>query len=419
MATSDIFRAPVGTKDVIGEESRNWQSVISTFAKLAHSYNYDLAITPTYENIEVFKRLGEDTDVVTKEMFDFFDKGERHIALRPEGTAGLVRAFAQHRPQLPFKAWYFVSNFRYERPQKGRLREHHQLGIEVLGVDDPAIDVEIIQFAYEFLTACGLKDFELGINSLGDTQARAKHGQALREYFAQYEKELGPVLMERMIRNPMRVLDTKNASLFEIVHEAPKILDFISDESMSHFEYVKAGLTQLGIAYNVDTELVRGLDYYTNTAFEFVSTALDAAQSTICGGGRYNKLVAEMDGPETPGIGFGLGVERLLLVCEAEGVQLSFRELDAIILDLVQSDESRELINILKSDLRGAGLSLDSAFGAKTIKSAMKQADRSGAKYALLIGESELARGVIAVKNMQSGEQHEVAISELGKSHLN
>ena len=416
MATSDIYRAPVGTKDVIGEESRAWQSVIARFARRAHAYNYDLAITPTYENIEVFQRLGEDTEVVTKEMYDFVDKGNRHIALRPEGTAGLVRAYAQHRPPLPFKAFYVVSNFRYERPQKGRLREHHQLGIEALGIDDPAIDVEIIQFAHEFLTDCGLKDFTLAINSLGDASARESHMSALREYFAQHESRLGEEFAARVARNPLRVLDTKVPDWQEVVADAPSIHDFLSTESKGAFNYVKTSLTELGIAFNVVPSLVRGLDYYTNTAFEFVSHSLDAAQSTICGGGRYNKLAAEMGAPETPGIGFGLGIERLLLACEAEGVDLGERTLDAIVIDLVHSDESRVSVNELKSTLRNAGISVDTAFGSKSMKAAMKNADRSGARYAILLGESELSSGVVALKDMTTGEQREISFSECSKN---
>jgi histidyl-tRNA synthetase len=416
MATSDIYRAPVGTKDVLGEESRDWGFLISQFARLAHRYNYDIAITPVFENFEVFSRLGEDTDVVTKEMYDFHDKGGRHIALRPEGTAGIVRAFAQNRPPLPFKAWYVVSNFRYERPQKGRLREHHQLGIEVLGIEDPLVDVEVIQFAHEFLSSCGLKNFTLSINSLGDTQARADHELALRAYFENFKAEFGEEFAQRVDKNPFRMLDTKNPEWRESADKAPAITDFLNDDSKRDFDIVKEGLNAAGIDFVVTPSLVRGLDYYTNTAFEFISTSLDAAQSTLCGGGRYDKLVAEMDGPETPGIGFGLGIERLLLAIESEGVQLPRRELDVFVVDLVRNAESRSVVRELMSTLRKGGVSVDMLFGDKSMKAAMKSADRSGARTVVLVGENELASGVVSVKNMESGEQREMTAVEFATS---
>lgn len=412
MATSDIYRAPIGTKDVIGEESRPWQTLIAGFARRAHLYNYDLAITPTFENFEVFARIGEDTDVVSKEMYDFSDKGDRHIALRPEGTAGLVRAFAQHRPIIPFKAWYGVSNFRYERPQKGRLREHHQLGIEAFGIDSPAIDVEVIQFAHEFLTECGLRDFTLAINSLGDADARAAHMKALQEYFAGF-KDIGNEFVERVAKNPLRVLDTKVPEWQDMVAGAPRIIDFLSSTSQADFDYVQESLTTLGIPFTVVPTMVRGLDYYTNTAFEFVSNALDAAQSTVCGGGRYNKLVAEMDGPETPGIGFGLGIERLLLALEAENITLPVRGLDVFVIDLLDTPQSREVLVNVRGQLRNGGFSVDSLYGAKSMKAAMKNADRSNARFTILLGESEREKNVVALKDMTSGEQREVSVDDI------
>lgn len=294
MATSDIYRAPIGTKDVLGVEARQWQSLINAFAKQAHLYNYDLAITPVFEHIEVFNRMGEDSDVVSKEMYDFFDKGDRHLALRPEGTAGIVRAVAQHRPIMPFKAWYLVQNFRYERPQKGRYRQHFQFGIEAFGIDDPLIDVEIISFANDFFKSLGLKDYSLSINSMGDKDAREKHMVALQEYFAKYTKDLGEEFAKRVEKNPLRILDTKEPAWLEMVAGAPQILDFLSSKSSADFDIVKNSLTNLNIAFNIVPSLVRGFDYYTNTTFEFISNAIDAAQSTFCGGGRYNQLVKEM-----------------------------------------------------------------------------------------------------------------------------
>jgi histidyl-tRNA synthetase len=413
MANKEIFQVPVGTKDVLGEEARSWVTLISKFSKIAHLYNYDLAITPTFENYEVFARLGEDTDIVSKEMYDFRDKGERHIALKPEGTAGIVRAVAQSRPVMPFKAWYFTSVFRYERPQKGRLREHHQLGIEAFGIEDPLVDVEVIEFANEFLKSAGLRDYKLLINSLGDSDARSKHLEALKSYFSKFEKSLGDEFSERVARNPFRVLDTKVPEWLEVVEDAPQILDYISDESRADFDFVCSNLSELGIEYEVVPKLVRGLDYYTNTTFEFVSQSLDAAQSTVAGGGRYNKLVAQMGGPETPGIGFGLGIERLLLALESENVKVESRKLDAIVLDFVQNENSRTLCHKIRKLLRNENYSLENAFGAKSMKSSFKMADRSRAKYAIIVGEAELANGVVSLKNMESGEQSEVSMEQL------
>lgn len=413
MATSDIYRAPIGTKDVLGLEARQWQSVISKFAKQANLYNYDLAITPVFEHIEVFNRVGEDTDVVSKEMYDFRDKGDRHIALRPEGTAGLVRAVAQHRPIMPFKAWYLVQNFRYERPQKGRLRQHFQLGIEAFGIDDPLVDVEIISFANDFFKSFGLKDYSLAINSMGDADAREKHMVALKEYFAKYTSDLGEEFAAKVEKNPLRILDTKDPNWLDMVGGAPQILDFLSPQGKNDFELVKVSLSNLNIPFKIVPTLVRGFDYYTNTTFEFISHALDAAQSTFCGGGRYNKLVKEMGGQETPGIGFGLGVERLLMVLEAEGVEIQTRQLDVFVIDLINTNDSKKYFQKLNEDLRNANISVDNSFGGKSIKSAMKQADRSGAKFVIICGENEWESGVVSLRNMSSGEQRELATDSI------
>lgn len=418
MATSDIYRAPIGTKDVIGIEARRWQSVISQFAKQANRYNYDLAITPVFEHIEVFNRVGEDSDIVSKEMYDFFDKGNRHIALRPEGTAGIVRAVAQHRPVMPFKAWYLVQNFRYERPQKGRLRQHFQFGIEAFGIDDPLIDVEIISFANDFFKTLGLSDYSLSINSLGDSNAREKHMSELQEYFSKYSSDFDDEFKARLEKNPLRILDTKDQKWMDMVNGAPQILDFLSNESIADFEIVKNSLTDLGIKYNVVPTLVRGLDYYTNTTFEFISNALNAAQSTFCGGGRYNKLVKEMGGEETPGIGFGLGIERLLMVMDAENVDIATRSLDFFIVDLLKSEKSLQLFQNITSGLRENNYSVDNCFGSKSMKSSMKQADRSGASYVLLCGENELEKNVVTLRNMSSGEQRELNTDSIIESLL-
>ncbi|MBP9115131.1 MAG: histidine--tRNA ligase [Acidimicrobiia bacterium] len=408
MATSDIYRAPIGTKDIFGFEARKWQTLINIFAKQAHLYNYDLAMTPVFEHIEVFNRVGEDTDVVSKEMYDFYDKGDRHIALRPESTAGIARVVAQHRPISPFKAWYMNQHFRYERPQKGRLREHHQFGIEAIGIDDPMIDVEIIAFAHNFFKSLGVTQYIIGINSMGDSEARAKHMIALREYFIKYVDLLGEDFALRVEKNPLRILDTKDPAWIEIAKNAPQILDFLSEQSITDFEVIKESLTNLGIPFEVIPTLVRGFDYYTNTTFEFISSSIDAAQATICAGGRYNKLVKEMGGEETPGIGFGLGIERLLMVIEAEKLEIRTRILDVFIVDLINSFESKNYFQNINSDLRNSGISVDNCFGIKSMKASMKQADRSGARFVIICGENEWDKKVITLRNMSSGEQCEM-----------
>ncbi len=413
MAKSDIYRAPVGTKDVFGLEARKWEAVVSKFAKIARLNNFDQIITPMFENYEVFMRMGEDSDVVTKEMYDFEDKGGRHIALRPEGTAGVVRAFSEHRPLTPFKAWYLASVFRYERPQKGRLREHHQLGIEVIGVDDPIVDVEVIKFGYDFLKSCGIGKFNLVINSLGDSDAREAHEKELRSYFEGFKKDFDEEFAKRVDKNPFRVLDTKVPEWREVADNAPSILDFISENSKADFEFVKAALTALDISFIVKPSLVRGLDYYTNTAFEFISTSLDSAQSTLCAGGRYNKLVEELGGPKNPGIGFGLGVERLLLALESEGIEVELGDLDFYLINLANTEQSKKLILQIADQIRNNGRSVDICYGEKSVKSAFKNADRIGAKRTIILGDTELDRGVITLKDMSSGEQSEIDIENI------
>lgn len=413
MATSDVYRSPNGTKDVFGQESRKWQVAISKFAQQAHLYNYDLIVNPTFEYMEVFQRVGQDTDIVSKEMYDFKDKGDRHIALRPEGTAQVARTFSQHRPQTPFKVWSLLSGFRYERPQKGRLREFHQLSIEALGIDNPSIDVETIEFANQYLRSMDLSDFHLEINSLGDVQARNAHMEKLREYFSKYESELGDSFVQRVHKNPLRVLDSKVPQWQEVISGAPSIHDYLSNDSIEQFGYLKSELSRRNIAFDVVPSMVRGLDYYNNTIFEFVSNSIDAAQSTICAGGRYNKLVALMDGPETSGVGFALGVERLLLACDAENVDLDLRKLDVYFIDLVRDDNSSEISYNLVSDLRKSGISVDVQHEHKSMKASLKNADKSDAKFAIFLASSELEKGLVVVKDMVSGEQNECRFADV------
>lgn len=400
------FRAPIGTADVLPPESAQWTALVSTFARRAARYGFDLLITPVFEHLEVFQRVGESTDVVRKEMYDFEDKGGRRIALRPEGTAGVARAFAQHHPTVPWKVWYVAPHFRYERPQKGRFRQHFQVGAEVLGVDDPQLDVEVIALAHGFYRELGLREFTLSINSMGDEADRARYAEVLTEYLLRHGDALGDTFRERVAANPIRVLDSKDPDWRDVVERAPQITESLGEHAREHFEAVLQGLDRLGIPHEINPRLVRGLDYYTSTTFEFSSQALDAAQNGIGGGGRYDGLVEQMGGRPTPGIGFGIGIERVLIACAAEGVVPGVEpRADVFVLD--RMDNPTE-VTLLVTELREDGLRTERAYGGRSFKAQMKVADRSGARYTVILAPDEAARGAVAVKDMVSGEQVEV-----------
>ncbi|NDH11600.1 MAG: histidine--tRNA ligase, partial [Actinobacteria bacterium] len=316
------FRAPKGTRDILPPESGRRRALIDAFAQQAELAGFAEIMSPIFEDLGVFKRLGESTDVVTKEMFDFFDKGDppQHLALRPELTASVCRAFAEHRPTPPWKVWYEGPQFRYEQPQAGRYRQFAQVGIETLGTDDPQADVDAIALGWQFYESLGLREITLLLNSLGDPTCRPAYMEALRTYLSDNAASLSPQSQVTLERNPLRVLDSKRAEDAAIISAAPLMVDFLTDETREHFETVRAGLDQLGIPYQLSPRLVRGLDYYTRTTFEFAADALATAQNAVGGGGRYDGLVEDLGGPATPGIGFALGVDRILLACDAEGV---------------------------------------------------------------------------------------------------
>ncbi|MSW04639.1 MAG: histidine--tRNA ligase [Actinobacteria bacterium] len=414
VSSDPAFRAPIGVHDVLPPESGRWADVVTRFARRAGIFGFGLIQTPLFEHIEVFRRVGEHTDVVSKEMYEFRDKGDRHLALRPEGTASVVRAYVQHRPLPPWKVWYFAPNFRYERPQKGRYRQHWQLGVEVLGLDDPAIDIEVIALAAGFYRDLGLRDLRLIINSMGDPEGRGAYVEALRSHLLTSSNELGPEFVERVEANPLRVLDSRNPEWQSAIESAPLISNHLSPDASAHFEAVKAGLNALGIEFEVDGRLVRGFDYYTRTTFEFQSTALDAAQNAVGGGGRYDGLAEAMGGPPTPGIGFGIGVERLLLALDAEEV-ISTSKGNApsvfVIDGLSGTDEL--LILAVTSGLREAGISTERAYGGRSLKAQWKAADRCGARYGVMIGKAELERDSVVVKDLETGEQIEVRRDQL------
>ena len=405
MGKDEQLRAPVGTKDVLPPESARWTRLIGQFATHAGNAGYGLVQSPMFEDVAVFQRVGETTDVVSKEMYDFEDKGGRRIALRPEGTASVCRAFVQHRPVTPWKVWYAAPTFRYERPQAGRYRQHHQLGIEALGASDPDLDVEVIALADGFLRSLGLRRVTLVVNSLGAPEDRRSFTAALTDFLERNRDALAPEDRKNITANPLRVLDSKREATREVTRTAPSILDHLSDGARRHFERVQDGLGALDLDFIVEHRLVRGLDYYMHTTFEFQAEALDAAQNTICGGGRYDGLVEALGGPATPGIGFGAGIERMLLACDAEGVFATPASLvDVFVVDVVGGDAARDLT----ARLRAAGISADRAFDGRSMKAQMKGADRSGARLALVVGDQELSEGTVGLRDLRSREQESV-----------
>lgn len=412
-AREAVYRAPVGTHDVLPPASERWIDVVAAFATRARRFGYGLVITPVFEHVEVFQRVGVSTDVVGKEMYEFDDKGGRRLALRPEGTAPVVRAYVQHRPTVPWKVWYLAPHFRYERPQKGRYRQHWQLGAEVLGVDDPDVDVEVIALAHGFFADLGVTRLRLLLNSMGDASSRPVYVAALREYLLDHAAELGDDFRQRVEQNPLRLLDSKRDDWQPVIERAPQLTEYLSDEAAAHFERVQHGLDALGIAHELTPRLVRGFDYYTSTTFEFVSDALDAAQNAVGGGGRYDQLAEEMGGPPTPGIGFGIGIERLLIACDAEGTHLGTRDtrLDVFVVDGIGGGAA----TVLVAELREAGLRADRAYGGRSVKAQWKLADRSGARFGVMLGRREAEHDMVGVKDLRDprAAQREIPRREL------
>ena len=404
------FQTSPGTRDILPPQAGRWRAFSSQFADIVESAGYECIIPPMFEDLGVFLRLGDATDVVTKEMYDFEDKGGRRIALRPEHTAGICRAFAQHRPTTPWKVWYSGSNFRYEKAQAGRFRQFDQVGIEVLGSTDPLLDVEVITLGWQFFQSLGLKNVVLMVNSLGDLADRAAYIEALRQYLESRSDELSEEARATLLRNPLRVLDSKRAQDKPVVIGAPTIGQFLSDDARAHFASVTAGLDLLGVPYTVNESLVRGLDYYQRTVFEFVSTSLDSAQTAVGGGGRYDGLVEDLGGPATPGVGFALGIDRTLLACDSEEVfDLGSPQIDAFIVDVVDGMTALRMTD----ELRAAGFTVDRAYDGRSMKSQMKVADRSGARVAIIIGPDEAEAGNCTVRNLMTSDQSVVVQAEL------
>lgn len=393
------FQAPNGTQDILPPVSARWEALLATYATVVERAGYGLVQSPMFEEIGVFQRESEGADAVRKEMYDFEDKGGRRIALRPEGTASIVRAFVQHHPQTPWKVWYATPAFRYERVQAGRYRQHHQVGLEALGSADPDLDVEVISIGWEFLRALGLRQVELQVNTMGTAVDRMRYVDVLRAWLTERIADLDEEDRDKVDHHPMRVLDSKRRATRSVTAEAPAIAEHLSPESEQHYERLTTGLKAAAIPFVAAPRLVRGFDYYTHTTFEFVPTLVDNAQATILGGGRYDGLVEELGGPPTPGIGFGSGIERLLIACDAEGVfEAPESRLDAFVIDVTGGSEARDVT----SELRSAGIRCDRAFDQRAMRAQMKAADRSGAAYAVIVGDQELADGVVTVRPLRA-----------------
>lgn len=409
---------PRGTQDILPGESEKWQYIEKVAKELCAVYQYEEIRTPIFESTELFEKgVGDTTDIVQKEMYTFTDKGNRSLTLRPEGTAAVVRSFVGNKmygnPVQPVKLFYVGPMFRYERPQAGRFRQFVQFGVEALGSSDPAIDAEVISLAMNLYKKLGLKNLKLVINSLGDKESRTKHREALIAHFQPRIGEFCSNCKNRLERNPLRILDCKEDRDHELMATAPSIIDYLNEESTEYFNKVKHYLDAIGIEYVVDPGLVRGLDYYNHTAFEIMLESEGfGAITTLCGGGRYNGLVQEIGGPETPGIGFALSIERLISALEAEKIELPIdRGVDCFVVAL--GEEAKDFSVKLVNDLRQHGISAERDYSDRKAKGQFKAADRVNARFVAVLGEDEMKKNKISLKNMESGEQQEFAISTI------
>ena len=411
------LQKPKGTQDILPGDSAKWQYVENVARETFKKYNYGEIRTPMFEHYEVISRsVGDTTDIVTKEMYDFHDKGDRHITLRPEGTAPVVRSYVENKlfapeVQKPVKVYYIGSMFRYERPQAGRLREFHQLGVECFGSKNPATDVETIAMAYQLFNTLGIKDVTLHLNSLGNTDSRLAYRQALIDYLTPMRESLSKDSQRRLEENPLRVLDSKEKEDKVAVENAPSILDYLDEESQTHFDEVRAMLDSLNIPYVIDTNMVRGLDYYNHTIFEFITT-IDKSELTICAGGRYDSLVEYFGGPETAGFGFGLGLERLLLVLDKQGIKLPVEESLDVYIAVLGSGANGKALELVQS-IRYQGFKAERDYLGRKIKAQFKSADTFKAKTVITLGESDVESGVVKVKNNATREEVTVSFEEL------
>ena len=415
------LQKPKGTQDILPQESAKWQYVEDFARKTFRKYNYGEIRTPIFEHYEVISRsVGDTTDIVTKEMYDFYDKGDRHITLRPEGTAPVVRSYVENKlfapeVQKPVKVYYMGSMFRYERPQAGRLREFHQIGAECFGSNNPATDVEMIAMAAQFFKDIGITNVSLELNSLGNPESRAAYRQALIDYLTPLKPSLSADSQRRLEENPLRVLDSKEPEDKAAVEGAPSILDYLDKESSTYFAAVRSMLETLQIPYVINTNMVRGLDYYNHTIFEF-TTEVAGSQLTICAGGRYDGLVAYFGGPETPGVGFGMGLERLLLVLDKQGVELPIETALDVYVAVLGAGANGRALELVQA-LRAQGFAAERDYLDRKLKAQFKSADNFKAKTLITLGESEVESGQVTVKNNYNREEITVSLDQIQENY--
>ena len=409
-----MISIPKGTKDVLPADAYQWHFVENTARRIAALYNLKEIRTPVFEHTELFLRgVGDTTDIVNKEMYTFLDKGERSITLKPEGTAGVVRSFIENGLAggvMPLKMYYITPVFRYERPQAGRLREHHQFGVEIFGGKGPETDAEVILLARDYIAALGVENVELNLNSIGCKHCRPKFNEALREYLRPHLPQMCPTCNARFEKNPLRILDCKEERCAEINAGAPKTVDFLCDECREHFEKLKEILSACGVAYKLNPKLVRGLDYYSKTVFEFVSTDI-GAQGTVLGGGRYDTLIENLGGPSVPAVGFGSGIERMLLVLENTGKRIP-EEAPLGVYAAGLDEEGRKAAFALADKLRKEGISAEFDHAERSVKAQFKYAGKAGARFVVVIGSNELASGAYTVKDMADSSSVTVKAEE-------
>ncbi len=408
-----MINIPKGTKDVVPADSYKWHYIENKVREVAFDHGFREIRTPTFEATELFDRgVGETTDIVNKEMYTFLDKGGRSMTLKPEGTACVARSYIENglaSDVSPLKMYYVTSVFRYERPQAGRLREHHQFGVEVYGSYSPYADLEVIMVADSLFKRLGIKDISLQINNIGCANCRQKYNKALVEYFSEKKDSLCETCRERLEKNPLRILDCKVDRCREIIDNAPSVLDYLCEDCDKHFDTLQHLLTAVGIKYQVNPKIVRGLDYYTGTVFEFITTTI-GAQGTVSGGGRYNNLVQSVGGSATPAVGFGMGLERLMMLIEAQNGSLGVQEIPTIyVANLGAVDACMKLV----ADLRSKGISAETDIMERSLKAQMKYADKRGFRYVVVLGENEVSTGIVNLKDMTNGETQSVAIQDL------
>lgn len=415
-----ILQKPKGTQDILPKDSAKWQYVEQKAREIFKAYRYAEIRTPMFEHYEVISRsVGDTTDIVTKEMYDFYDKGNRHITLRPEGTAPVVRSYVENKlfapeVQKPVKLYYMGSMFRYERPQAGRLREFHQIGVECFGSSNPAVDVETIAMAYHFFEELGIKGVTLQLNTLGSPESRAAYRQALIDYLTPLKDQLSQDSQRRLSENPLRVLDSKEKEDKLAVAQAPSILDYLDEASQAHFTAVREMLDSLGIAYVINTNMVRGLDYYNHTIFEFV-TDIEGNELTICAGGRYDNLVAYFGGPETPSFGFGIGFERILLILDKQGIHLPVQEQLDCYIAVLGEEVNVEALALVQA-IRKQGFSAERDYLNRKIKAQFKSADAFDARFVITLGENEVADNHVTIKHNQTRAEITVSLEEVKTS---